>query len=155
MRFPPAVAGLRVLGAIVVLAGGLLAQSPSDWSKVMELATGSELRIYRGGLKKPLEAKMGEATEDRLVILLKNEQTSIERQEIDRIEWRSGKSSVRREVSSSTDSGKVAGSGVPDLPGQTTSGPSGSSSSSITYSGKGKFELIYVRPKAGPPAQPR
>jgi hypothetical protein len=155
MNYRPTVAGLRLWGAIVFAAGWLLAQPPSDWNKVMELATGSELRIYRNGSKKPLEAKMGEASGDKLVILLKNEQTGIDRDEIDRIEWRSGKPSVRREATSSTDTGKVPGSGVPDLPGRTISGPSGSRSSSLTFGGKGKFEVIYTRPKVGSGTQPR
>ena len=63
------------------------------WAKLKELKTGTELRVYKKGAAQPLLVKMDELTDDNLVVINKNEQTAIPRDQIDRVDYRpSGKS---------------------------------------------------------------
>jgi hypothetical protein len=58
------------------------------WTKVRALKSGTELRIYRRGEHRPLPAKLDEATDENLIIVLKNEQEAIPKDEIDRLDYR-------------------------------------------------------------------
>lgn len=135
---------LMLLLTLTLSLTSLPAQPTSDWSRLKDLTPGSELRIYRQGSPKPLEARFGEIREDHLVILRKDEETSIPRTEIDRIDWRASKPAVKRETVTSTDPRAVPGSQPPD-PRRRTGGPSGSTSSTVTFRGKGRFETVYLR----------
>ena len=53
-----------------------------------ELKSGTELRIYKKDAKQPLLVKMDEATDESLLVVLKNEQVSIPKDQIDRIDYR-------------------------------------------------------------------
>jgi hypothetical protein len=76
----------RIASLLLVAASLLAADYP--WSKVQELKSGAELHIYKKGASQPLNATLDEATEERLLIVLKKKQVSIPKDDIDRIEAR-------------------------------------------------------------------
>jgi hypothetical protein len=130
------------------LLAGLLAVLPAlaagdTWNKVRELKGGTELRIFRKGAARPLIANMDQATEDKLMLVIKNEQVTIARDQIDRIDYRPSKSRVKSETTTkSTD---------PDLRPQPMGGakaplPGTSYSSNVSIGSKPDFETIYRRP---------
>lgn len=52
------------------------------WTKVREIKSGTEIRVYKKGSKVPVVGKIDQATEDAVVIMLKKEEIEIEREEI-------------------------------------------------------------------------
>lgn len=128
------------------------------WTKVMELKSGSELRIIKRSAKQPLLAKMDEANSERVVVVLKNEQVAIPKEEIDRLEARPGQTGSRVKAESKTKT---------SLPGESTAagdriGPGGggggrpntSYSSGVSIGSKPDFETIYRRSAGIPDKKP-
>lgn len=135
----------------------LLALGADDpWAKVREVKSGTELRIFKQGYKNPIMAKMDEATDERLMIVIGESQVSIPKAEIDRIEQRPLQkgSRVTREskntkgvYDSNADSqGQPMKLGQAKPPAAATS----STSSGISIAGKAPFELLYRRPVGQP-----
>ena len=91
-----------MLKTVLLLCCGItLAMAADDpWAKVKQIKTGAELRVYKKGATQPLLVKMDEATDERLVFVNKNEQTSIAKEDIDRIDARP---SSKRPVTKHTD----------------------------------------------------
>src|SRR4051812_11448678 len=58
------------------------------WAKLKELKSGTELRVFKKGAAQPLLVKMGELTDENLVVINKNEETAIARDQIDRVDAR-------------------------------------------------------------------
>src|ERR1019366_3173755 len=118
------------------LCAALLALGADDpWAKVKELKTGAELRVFKKGAAQPLLVQMDELTDDNLVVINKNQQTAIPRDQIERVDYRpSGKSRVTKETTSKSD----------DAVGATR--PSSSTSSNVSIGSKPDFETIYRRP---------
>ena len=134
------------------LCAALLAFAADDpWAKLKELKTGSELRVYKKGAAQPLLVKMDELTDDNLVVINKNEQSAIARDQIDRVDYRpSGKSRVTKESTTKVNDGvgdpkAVIPSPNPGAPTSTTS-----TSSSLSIGSKPDFETIYKRPPSPP-----
>ncbi len=127
------------------------------WTKVREVKSGTELRIYKKGYKAPIAAKMDEATEDKLMIVIGESQVAIPKEEVDRIEQRPlpKGSRVTRETKttkgvfdSDADSpGQPMKGGQPMKLGQTKppASATSSSSSSVSIGGKAPFEPLYRR----------
>jgi hypothetical protein len=123
----------------------------NPWNKVKDLKTGVELRIFKTGAKQPILAMMDEATDERLVIVVKKEQMAIDKDQIDRIDWRPPGSPgrVTKETLTKNDPpGQVAGPAPRG--GGSSGGPSTSSSSSVSIGSKPDFETIYRRTSASP-----
>src|ERR1035438_267372 len=97
---------MRKLALFLVTA--LLAFGADDpWAKVKELKTGAELRVYKKGATQPLLVKLDELTDENLVVIDKNRQTAIAREQIDRVDYRpSGKSRVTKESTTKVDDGE-------------------------------------------------
>ena len=121
----------------------------NPWNKVKDLKTGTELRIFKVGGKAPILATMDEADDERLVIVVKKEQMAIEKDQIDRIDYRPPKSGGDHRVTSETRT-------TTEPPGQTAGpmpqgssgggGPLSSTSSSVNFGGgKPDFEVLYRR----------
>lgn len=112
------------------------------WAKVKALKSGAEIRVYKQGDSKPITGKFDEADDERLLMVVKNEQTSIPKDNILRLDARpnSGTKVTRDEKSSS---GVVVGGreGTPTTP-NTHTGTSGSYSSSVSV-GKEDYEVVY------------
>jgi hypothetical protein len=127
-----------VLAAVTVLAAN------NPWTKVRELKSGSELRIYKRGAIQPIIATMDEANDERLVAVVKNEQMAFAKADIDRIDARpatKGGPIVKTTTSTTTElHDKVA---APGPQGQL--GPSSSTSTSFSNRPKPDFETIYRR----------
>ncbi len=112
------------------------------WAKVRDLKRGTEIRIYQNGVKQPLNARMDELTEDRLVIVVKNEQRAIARSEIDRIDARPPVSESR--VSRESRTGRETRPAITGSP-QTWGRASSSTSSTVKIGSKPEFQTVYRR----------
>ena len=150
----------RLLFVLPLLALG----ADDPWIKVREVKSGTELLIYKQGLKKAIAARMDEATEDKLMIVIGESQVGIPKAEIDRIDQRPlpKGSRVTREmkttkgVSVPNADGHADGHadriGQPMKQGQTKppASATSSSSSSVSIGSKPPFEPLYWRPLASP-----
>ncbi len=61
--------------------------SADPWEKVKNLKTGSDLRIYKTGAAEPITAKSADVTERKLVVIIKNSETAMNKSEIERIDY--------------------------------------------------------------------
>jgi hypothetical protein len=130
---------------LFALASLTVFAADNPWDKVRELKTGTELRILKRGSSKPVIATMDEANNERLIVVIKNEQLAIQKEDIDRIDFRpAGKPRATKEThTTETDSTQTA----PVGPQPKGSQPGPSSSTTTTYSAGSKpdFETIYRR----------
>ena len=124
------------------------------WAKVKELKTGTEMRVYKRGSMQPLTVKMDELTAENLVVITKNQQTAIPRDEIDRIDARpAGRTrtitdTATAEKNAATDPrSNIPG---PNAPPGAMHAPTTTTSSGVTWSKEG-FETIYRRTAASTP----
>ncbi len=135
-----------------VLAWG----ADNDWATVRALRGGTEIRIIKKGSPQPIVAKMDEASDENLVVVIKNEQVAIPRDQIDRVDARpaqaGGRTTKETKTTAGPPDGKVA------APPSSVKGPDGpststSTSTSITRGSKPDFETVYRR-LSGPSARP-
>ena len=138
---------LRTLLFLLTAIAALGAEDP--WAKVRELKSGSEIRIYKKDAKQPILAKMDEADDERLVVVVKNEQTAIPKDQIDRIDYRRARPGSRVTKESRTVTGSNAEVRPPG-PRQGTPVPSSSTSSGVSIQSKPDFETIYRRTTPAP-----
>ena len=143
---------------LVPLLLSLPASGSDDWDKVKELASGSDLKIYERGSAQPKLAKYADATDSSLIIIVKNEQVSITKEVIDRIEARpplkkGGKKVVRETrvddpAMPSSDAGPHGPTAGPQrgAPGA----PNYSSSTSILYGDNRDYSTVYRRASRAP-----
>jgi hypothetical protein len=132
----------------MLFAGAALIQAADDpWAKVKAIKRGTELRVYKKGSAQPLVVKMDEATDERLIFVNKNEQTSLAKEDIDRLDARPlGKRTVTKETTEKqSDSNADPRSAIPG-PTPNRPGPTGSSSTNYSFGGKPDFETVYRRP---------
>jgi hypothetical protein len=132
---------MRLLLAYLIVA---IASAQDDpWAKVKTLASGGEVRIVRKGASQSVIGQFDEANDERLVVVLKNEQVAIPKAEILRLDYRPPVKGSKMVKSS-----QVVTNGRPEDP-RPRPGPSGvpgpSSSASTSYSSasKGEFETVY------------
>ena len=135
---------------LIFLTALLAFAADNPWAKVKDLKTGTELRIYKVGGKQPVLAKMDELTDESLVVIVKNEQTAIPKEQIDRIDYRPPQTGSR--VTKETKTNTELPDPVGPRPNQGASVPGNNSSSSVSMGSKPDFETIYRR-TAAPPAQ--
>jgi hypothetical protein len=124
----------------------------NPWAKVKDLKTGTELRIFKIKAKQPMLAKMDELTDESLVVIVKNEQTAIPKEEIDRIDYRPPQTGSRLTKESKTTTTTDLPEPVGPRPTPGASVPGMSSSSGVSVGSKPDFETIYRRSSAPPPA---
>jgi hypothetical protein len=134
--------------ALLMLMGTVLWGVDNPWAKVQELKSRSELRIYKKGAREPLMATLDEVNEDRILIVVKNEQMSVPKDDIDRLDARPSVKTPAKIVKETTvkttepDYTPHPPAGV-DVPGQ-----SYNTSISRTGGSKPDFETVYRRPPA-------
>jgi hypothetical protein len=136
----------KLLVLFLTIVAARAADDP--WKKVKELKTGVEIRVLKHGSMQAVIGTMDEATDERLVLVVKAEQTSIPREQIDRLDYRPpqpGGRFVRESKSEMKD--PDAKSTVPYTPGGTA--PSQSNTTTVYVHQKPEFETIYRKP---PPA---
>ncbi len=133
---------------LFLLAAALAVAADNDWSKVQHLKTGTELRVYKTGAKQPISVKMDDVSDDALIVILKNEQVAIPKEEIERIDYRppANGSRVTKETRTNADVPDTQPVGPRPTPG--TNVPGTSSSSSVGMQSRPDFETIYRRTQA-------
>jgi hypothetical protein len=125
--------------------------APDPWSKVKELKSGTEIRILKKSSMQPVLGKFDEANDENLIIVVKNQQVAIPKDQIDRLDYRppSGSRVVKETKTKAEDPSAepragMNGSGV---------GPGSSTSTSVSIGSKPDFETLYRRPSPAPKKQ--
>lgn len=136
---------------LFMTTAAMLFGAEDSWTKVRELKSGTELRVYKKGASKAILAKADEASDDKLVVVVKNEQMAIPKEDIDRIEARpvrTGSRTTKETRETTTDPAMESGTAA--HPREATV-PGSSSSTNYSLGSKPDFELIYRRAPAAPP----
>lgn len=125
--------------AILLLAAAAFS-ADDPWAKVSRLNSGSELRIFQSGQKKPLTAILDEVKAESLIIVVKKEQKAIPKDRIERIDWRPTGNRVELGAR------RVIGTKEDATTGKTTDGlPPRSTAGTLQIRSKGGFETVYRR----------
>ncbi len=132
------------------LAAAVIFAADDPWKKVSELKGGTELRVFKKGSAQPVLARMDELTADNLVVVVKNEQVAIARDQIDRIDYRPAQKAGR--VTAKSETKATEPDLTPGPPGHGSRVPGTSTSSGLSIGSKPDFETIYRRPAPPPPA---
>ena len=115
---------------------GLSVQAADDpWAKIKALASGGEVRIVKKGTAQPFIAQLDEATNESIVVVLKNQQVAIPKEDILRIDYRPAVKGPKMVKETRTPK-PIPGPVAPNR-------PSSSSSTSISSAPKGDFETVY------------
>lgn len=133
---------MRRLIVFCMAASAALLAADDQWAKVRELKSGTEIRVVKRGVAQPVLAQMGELTDENLVIIIKNEQTAIARDQIDRIDARPRGSRVKNESRVTTEQAVDKPSASRPAPGVSTTQ---SVSSGLSIGSKPEFETVYRR----------
>ena len=123
---------------------GLSVQAADDpWAKIKALASGGEVRIVKKGTAQPFIAQLDETTNESIVVVLKNQQVAIPKEDILRIDYRPAVKGPKMVKETRTKTNE-APTGPKPIPGPVApNGPSSSSSTSISSAPKGDFETVY------------
>jgi hypothetical protein len=132
--------------ALFVAAALTLLAADDPWLKVKHLHSRQELKIYKMGIAEPLNATFADANDDRVIVVVKNKEMAISRDDVDRIDARPvAKGPATREATVKTVD--------PDYRPRPPHGddvPGTSASSNVSF-GKPAFETVYRR--SGAPAK--
>lgn len=116
----------------------------NPWDKVRDLRTGTELRIFKRGARQPVLCTMDEANEERIVVVVKNEQIAIDKDDVDRVDFRPpGKSTRVTKETKTTQTDSTQTTPVGPQPQGSRPGPSTSTSTTFGGGSKPDFETIY------------
>jgi hypothetical protein len=130
---------------MVLLAAVTAFAADDPWTKIRDLKSGTELRIFKKGGMHPILAKMEEANPDSLIIVLKNEEMAIPREQIDRIDYRPLRTGgrVTKEVTETVQGpdAKTAAAALDSVPGESTT-----ASTNYVIGSQPEFQTIYRRP---------
>jgi hypothetical protein len=126
------------------LAFGADTKAEDQWSKVKALKSGTEIRVYKKGAAQPILSKAGEATDDKLIVVLKNEESAIDKKDIDRIDARP-QGGKRAKVESKTTVNEPTAQAVDGVRPENYPKPGSSYSSGMSVGSKPDFETIYQR----------
>ena len=134
---------LRML--LLCLAALTACAADTGWDKVCELKTGTELRVFKKGSRQPILGTMDEANTERLIVVVKNEEIAVHKDDIDRIDFRPagkthGTKETRTTQSDSTQTTPVGPAGQ-----HATPGPSTTTSTTYSSGSKPDFQTIYRR----------
>jgi hypothetical protein len=129
-------------------AAAALPGADTSWTKVKDLKSHAELRIWKKGAREPINATFDDANEERIMVVVKNEQIAFPKDDIDRIDARPGGGPRKATVE------KTEKQSDPDYtPGRPGSGPplpQTSSQSNVSFGNKPDFETIYRRAEGAP-----
>jgi uncharacterized sporulation protein YeaH/YhbH (DUF444 family) len=131
---------------LILLAAFTLIAADDPWVAVQKLKSRSELRIYKKGSREPLIATFDEANNERILIVVKNEQMAIPKDDIDRVDARPPAKSDRKVTKES--SVKTTDPDYTPRPpgGAQVPGESYSTGLSVGSSGRPDFQTVYRRP---------
>ena len=119
-------------------------KTDDQWIKVKELKSGTEIRIYKKGVSQPILAKAGDATEDKLIIVLKNEETAIDKNDIERVDARP-QGGKRTKVESKATNNEPTAQPVDGVRPENYPKPGSSYSSGLSVGSKPDLETVYQR----------
>jgi hypothetical protein len=121
------------------------------WAKVKELKSGTELRVYKKGSAQPLNVKLGDLTDENLIVINKNEESAIARDAIDRIDARPNVK-PRLTTESKTSTTNTTGDPKAIIPSPTphSGAATTETSGNVAVGSRGDFEMVYRRPTGGP-----
>jgi hypothetical protein len=130
--------------ALLLLAGlTLFGAENNSWLKVQQLPNRSELRIYRKGDKSPMNAILADASADAIVVVAKDKQLTVHKEEIDRLDARPPAKPSKPRV---TTTSKQSDPDYTPQPGPGHIALPATSSSSISFGGdKREFRTVYTR----------
>ena len=134
---------------LVGLAALVVSAAENSWDKVRELKTGCELRIFKKGSRQPVLAVLDQADNEKLIVVVKNQEIAIDRDDVDRVDYRPAttkKSRVSKEThTTQTDTTQTTPVG-PTAQGE-SGGPTTSTSTTASFGSGSKpdFETIYRR----------
>lgn len=127
----------RLLLCSVALA--LTAWAADAWVKVKDLKSGTELRIFKKGVRQPILATFEDLNEDSLIVATKKEEIAVPKDQIERLDARPVTKSRVTTETRTTDG--------PDTLGPPTQNarpaPSSSTSSNLSFGSKPDFETVY------------
>ncbi|HTS66462.1 MAG TPA: hypothetical protein VMH28_30770 [Candidatus Acidoferrales bacterium] len=139
---------------VFLLAAALAFGADDPWAKVKELKTGTELQVYRRSSAQPMSVKMDELTEENLVVINKNAQVAIPRDQIDRIDARPiGRTrTITDTAAAQKDAATDPRSNIPgpNQPPGAMHQSSTTATSGVAWTKQG-FETIYRRTAGSPP----
>ena len=136
---------------LLVTAAVVFAAGDDPWVKVKELKSGTEIRVLKHGSMQPVLGKFGQADDDRLILVVKNEQVAIPKDQIDGLDYRPEQPRVVKQSSVKADDGTAP----PGEPRQGMNGidaprPGYNSNAGLSIQGKGNFETLYRRQAPAP-----
>ena len=135
---------------ILLLTAAVAAICADDpWAAVVKLKSGTEIRVLKKGSMQPILGKFDEASDERLVLVVKKEQMAIPKDQVDRVEARPQPAGrVKVEGKTTTDDPQAAREpqvGMNERPAVGTTTTSG-----VSIGGKPDFETVYRRPLGAP-----
>ena len=132
---------LRTFFLIFCAAAAFAADDP--WAKVKVLKSGTEIRVYKRGVSAPVMAKLDEVREESLSVVVKNEQVTIEKDQIERLDYRpqAGSRMVTETKAKTENPDPTPPKGMNHGPAV----PGASSSTSVSFGSKPDFQTIYRR----------
>jgi hypothetical protein len=132
------------------------AVTPDPWAAVVKLKSGAEIRVLKKGSMQPILGKFDEANDERLLMVVKNEQVAIPKDQIERLDARPAQSGGRVKLESKTTTDDPQKAGEPDIGMRSHPVQGTSTSSGVSVTGKPDFETVYRRPMGAPkPAEPK
>jgi hypothetical protein len=127
----------------LILAAAVLLGADGSWTRVKDLKSRAELRIYKKGTREPISATFNDANDDRLIVVVKNEQIAIPKEDIDRLDARPAAAPRKLNVDKTE---KVTDPDPVPSPRSGPPKPGESTSSNVSFGGsKPDFETIYRR----------
>lgn len=131
---------------LILTASMLLFAADNPWTKVQELKSGSELRIFKKGAAQPVMATFDEANDERMVVVVKNKQMAVAKEDIDQVDARPPAKKTPRKLTVD----HTVKTTEPDLAPHPNAGvpvPGTSYGSSLSTGGGSKppFETVYRR----------
>src|SRR5437764_15155180 len=119
---------------LVWLASIAVFAADDPWNKVKDVKSGTEVRVYKKNMPQPVLAKMDELTADNLVVVVKNEQVAIPRDQIERIDARPAQGKNR--LTTKTETKTTDPDTTPAPPGYHSRTPNTSTSSGLNIGSK-------------------
>jgi hypothetical protein len=133
---------------LAAAAAAVCADDP--WTAVAKLKSGTEIRVLKKGSTQPVLGKFDEANDERLLLVVKNSQVSIPKDQVDRVDARTAPSSGRVKVEGKTTTDDPQAAKEPEVGMNSHPVVSTTTTSGVTVTGGPGFETVYRRPLGAP-----
>ena len=131
---------MKALLALALIASSSALAASDPWAKVHELKSGSDLRIFKKGVRQAIIATYEDLNDESLIIATRKEEMAIPKNQIERIDFRpKPESRVTKETRTTVtepDPAAPGNHGVPSAPGS-------SSSTNLSFGSKPDYQPIY------------